>query len=61
MPYGPNGEPPKDKPLTDEQRTQRIRKLQEEQERRLHWSLGDELYDWLGSFDNDLDFFNLEK
>ena len=47
--------------MTDEERTQRIKELQAEQEERLRRALGNDLYDWLESFEDDLDVLNLEK
>ena len=55
MPYGPVREVSKDKKLSDLEREQKIKEFQQEQEERLRRALGDNLYDWLQDFDDDLD------
>ena len=62
MPYGPNTNPQKDKPLTEVERERRIKQLQVEQAQTLRDKLGGPLYDWLDSFDNqDIDFLVEEQ
>ena len=53
MPY--DLEPIQDDPVSESDRKQRIKDLQSEQARTLRDALGDELYDWLESFD-DVEF-----
>ena len=61
MPYRPDGERPEETPLTEAEQKQCLKDLQSEQARTLRDALGDTLYDWLESFDDDLDVFYLEK
>jgi hypothetical protein len=54
MPFSSKRKLPEEKPLTEIERYQKIKELQTEQERRLRGALGDDLYDWLESFDKDV-------
>ena len=51
MPYGPNRQPPKERPLTEAESEQRVKELQAEQARTLRRALGDRLYDWIDDFE----------
>jgi len=54
MPYGPNRQPTEDEPLTDEEREQRVKEVQREQEERLRRAIGDEFFEFLAEYDDDL-------
>ena len=60
MPYGPTVKSKKGKPLTDEERAQRVKELQAEQEKRLRRALGDDLFEWLQGFEGDMDVLGVE-
>ena len=55
MPYGPHREPPKERPLTEYEREQRIKALQVEQAETLRRALGDRLFDWIREFEQGID------
>jgi len=61
LPYGPTVKSKKGKPLTDKERQLRINELQAEQERTLRRALGDDLFEWIRDFEQDMDVLNLEK
>lgn len=56
MPY--DLEPIIDDPLSQSEQKQRLKDMQREQAETLRDKLGDDLYDWLESFENDLDGLN---
>lgn len=58
MPYGPVRKTPKERALTNKERDERIRRLQQEQEARLRRALGDNLFNWIEEFEQDVDVLN---
>jgi hypothetical protein len=55
MTHRPDSEEPNKSPSIEGEGEQRIKEVQQEQERRLREALGDELYEWLDAFEGDLD------
>ena len=54
MPFKSKRELPEEVPLTDAERKQKIKQVQEEQEERLRRAIGDDFFEWLAEYDDDL-------
>ena len=54
MPFKSKRELREEIPLTDAERKQRIRQVQEEQEERLRRAIGNDFFEWLTEYDEGL-------